>query len=107
MREVRSGSEASAAAGRSFASIAALAGNVSARIREVVDELNQMAAGSGQIVAAIREIDVIGSKTAASAEEAAATTDEQSASAGGIASASQDLARMAAELQLLIGRFQT
>ncbi len=107
MREVRSGSEASAAAGRSFASIAALAGNVSARIREVVDELNQMAAGSGQIVAAIREIDVIGSKTAASAEEAAATTDEQSASAGGIASASQDLARMAADLQLLIGRFQT
>ncbi|MDT8899843.1 methyl-accepting chemotaxis protein [Anaeroselena agilis] len=104
--EVRGGTEAAGAAVRAFASIDAFAGDVAARIRDVVADLNQVVAGSEQVVATIREIDGIGKQTSASAVAVAATVAEQSTAASGIAAASQELARMAEELQLLVGRFR-
>lgn len=105
-REARGGTEAVNAAGRSFAAIAALAGDVSAQIGDMAAEINQVAAGSGQIVSAVREIDGISRRTADSASSVAATVEQQTTAMDGIAAASQDLAKMAEELQALVGRFR-
>ncbi len=105
-QEVKAGTEIVAGAGHSFQEIMALVSHGATQVREISAAVQQMAAGSQQIVAAVRDIDAISKETAGQAQTVSAATEEQSATMEEIASSSQALAKLAEELQAAVARFR-
>ena len=64
-----------------------------------------MALGSQQIVATVRDIDIISQENAGQTQTVSAAMEEQSAAMGEIAESSQTLAKMAEKLNGAIQKF--
>lgn len=79
---------------------------ISSQIKEITLAIDQLAAGSQQIVGAVTHLNELGKETAAEAQTVSAATEEQLASAEEIASASQALARLAQEFQQSVSIFR-
>ncbi|MBP2651036.1 MAG: hypothetical protein H6Q74_1861 [Firmicutes bacterium] len=104
-REVKVGADVVNNAGKAFKEIVALIGEVSSQVREISAAMEQMASGSHQIVASVRDIDRISKDAAGQTQTVSAATEEQSASMEEIAAASQALARLAEQLQGEVRKF--
>ncbi len=105
-REVKVGTEVVNTAGETFNEITLLASQVSSQIKEITVTIQQMAGGSQQIVASAKAIDNLSKENAGHTQTVSAATQEQSATMQEIASSSHSLARMAQDLQDVIGRFK-
>lgn len=103
--EVRVGTEVVEGAGLAFADIERLIRQVSEQMSDISAAIEQMAAGSNQVVTSIRQIDQISRQTADQTHTVSAASEEQSASIEEIAASSQSLAKMADELQNVIKKF--
>ena len=104
-REVKLGAEVVNAAGQAFNEIVGLVTQVSDRVKEVSDTIEQMAVGSQQIVGSVNKIDKLSKEAAGQAQNVSAATEEQSASMEEIASSSQSLAQLAIDLRDAVGKF--
>jgi len=105
--EVKIGTRVVGSAGQSFQDIAASIDQLSAQVKEVATVMQQMAIDSQQIVGMMQDIDQATKENASQTQTVSATTQEQSAAVEEIASSSQGLAKLAAELQDVIGKFRT
>ena len=105
-REVNVGSEVVNTAGKAFKEISTFIDQLADQIKETSASIGQMASGSQQIVASVRDIDQISKDTASRTQTVSAATEEQSASMEEIAASSQALAKMAEELQGVVRRFR-
>ncbi|SDF51924.1 methyl-accepting chemotaxis protein [Sporolituus thermophilus] len=103
---VRMGAEVVNTAGQTFREIVSLVTRISSQIKEITVAIDQLAAGSQQIVGAVAHLNELGKETAAEAQTVSAATEEQLASAEEIASASQALARLAQEFQQSVSVFR-
>jgi len=93
-------------AGNDFKNIYQAIQQLSAQVREISIAIEDMAIGSQQIVTAVGKIETVSKIGASETESASAVTQEQSASIEEIASSSQELARLAENLQQTINKFQ-
>ena len=89
-----------------FKSIVGSIENLSREFVVVSDSINKMADGSTIMLSAIEEIDKVSKSNADEAQSVSAATEEQSASMQEIASASQNLANLAGNLQTEVKRFK-
>jgi len=105
--QVRLGSDVVNSAGKAFGDVVEHINNISVQVREISQEIEQMASGSQQIVLSVRDIDAISRSAVDQTQTVSAATEEQSASMQEIAASSQSLARMAEELQKAVRRFKT
>lgn len=105
--QVRLGSDVVNSAGRAFGDVVGHINNISVQVREISQEIEQMASGSQQIVLSVKDIDSISRSAVDQTQTVSAATEEQSASMQEIAASSQSLARMAEELQKAVRRFKT
>ena len=104
-REVKLGAEVVNTAGQAFREIVELVNQVSVQGKEISMTVAQIATGSQQIVGSVNRIDTLSKKTAGEAQSVSAATEEQSASMEEIAASSQSLAKLAADLREIVGRF--
>jgi len=105
-REVKLGTEVVNSAGQAFQEIVRLIQQVSTQVDGISVAIEQMANGSQYLVSAVQDIDVISRETAGRTETVSAATEEQSVSMEEILASSQELAKMAAELQGAIDKFK-
>jgi methyl-accepting chemotaxis protein len=105
-KEVAAGANVVQSAGATFNDIANQLGGVSGQIKEITAAIHELAQGSQQIVASVRDIDQVSKQTAEQTETVSAATEEQAAAMGEIASSSQSLAKLAEDLQHSISRFR-
>lgn len=103
--EVRVGTEVVNRAGLAFAEIETLISQVSLQMGDIAAAIQQMAAGSHEIVASVKEIERISKDTADQTHTVSAAGEEQSASIEEIAASSQALSKMAGELQAMLRKF--
>jgi len=103
--EVISGIKFVNTAGHSFRQIQGSINEAVTEIQEVSAAVQQMAAGSEQIVASMKLINEVAESSASGTQEVSAATEEQLASMQEITVSADSLAKMAEELQLLIGKF--
>lgn len=103
--EVRVGTEVVNRAGLAFAEIETLICQVSLQMGDIAAAIQQMAAGSHEIVASVKEIERISKDTADQTHTVSAAGEEQSASIEEIAASSQALSKMAGELQAMLRKF--
>jgi methyl-accepting chemotaxis protein len=104
--EVKVGSGVVNNAGQAFEQILTLVNQVSGQAKDMAQAIGQMAAGSQQIVTAMKAIDDVSKETAAETQSVSASTEEQSATMEQIAASSQSLARLAQDLQAALRRFR-
>ena len=104
--EVKHGTAAVDAAGKSFADIFGAIHEISEQMREVSTVMEEMAKGSEQIVSSMQDIDKLGKESASQAQNVAAATQEQSATTEEIAAASEALAKLAEELSQSVHQFR-
>lgn len=104
-REVKLGAEVVHTAGQAFQEIVALVDQVSDQVQDISAAIGQMDKGSQQIVNSVSQIDNLSKKTAAEAQTVSAATEEQSASMEEIAASSQNLAKLAIDLQKTVSKF--
>ena len=104
--EVKHGTAAVDAAGKSFADIFGAIHEISEQMREVSTVMEEMAKGSDQIVSSMQDIDKLGKESASQAQNVAAATQEQSATTEEIAAASEALAKLAEELSQSVHQFR-
>jgi methyl-accepting chemotaxis protein len=93
-------------AGKSFKEIEQAVTNVSADIREMSSTVQEISRETEQMVVAIEKVGDTSEMTAAGTQSMAASTEEQLAAMDEISSSSDSLAKMAEELQQLIGKFK-
>jgi methyl-accepting chemotaxis protein len=105
-REAKTGTAVVTTAGFAFREIAALVTHVSGQVKDISSTLQQMAAGSQQIVGSVRKIDELGSKSAGEAQGVSEAAEEQLASMEEIAASSQALAKLAEDLQSAVNGFR-
>ncbi|GBG57567.1 methyl-accepting chemotaxis protein TlpB [Sporomusaceae bacterium FL31] len=103
--EVKVGTEVVNRAGSAFAEIEALISQVSLQMGDIAAAIQQMAAGSHEIVASVKEIERISKDTADQTHTVSAAGEEQSASIEEIAASSQALSKMAGDLQAMLRKF--
>lgn len=103
--EVKVGTEVVNQAGLAFAEIETLISQVSLQMGDIAAAIQQMAAGSHEIVASVKEIERISKDTADQTHTVSAAGEEQSASIEEIAASSQALSKMAGELQAMLRKF--
>lgn len=103
--EVKLGAEVVNGAGVAFREIVELVNQVSVQGKEISTTVGEIAIGSEQIVGSVKVIDNLSKKTAGEAQSVSAATEEQSASMEEIAASSQSLAKSAADLREIVGRF--
>lgn len=104
--EVKHGTAAVDAAGKSFADIFGAIHEISEQMREVSTVMEEMAKGSEQIVSSMQDIDKLSKESASQAQNVAAATQEQSATTQEIAAASEALAKLAEELSHSVHMFR-
>jgi methyl-accepting chemotaxis protein len=105
-RDVEQGVELANVAGKEFAAIAGLIETLSTQIREISAAVEEMAAGTQRLVQSVGAIEQSSKAGADEANTVSAATEEQLASMTEIASASENLARLASELQQQISKFR-
>lgn len=104
--EVNTGRELVDSAGQSFTQIQLDIENVASKIQMINSSIQEINAGSDELVHTIKNAEEIAMKTTDNSATVAATAQEQSASVVEITSASESLASMAEELQQIIGKFK-
>lgn len=105
-REVKVGTEVVTVAGKAFEEIVGLVEGVSGQVREISAVMQQMASGSQQIVASVKDIDKLSKAAVGQAQSVSAATEEQSACMQEIASSSQSLSKLAQDLQEAVSQFR-
>ncbi|WP_371363430.1 Methyl-accepting chemotaxis protein McpA [Sporomusa rhizae] len=105
-REVKLGAEVVTSASQAFKEIVGLVTAVSERIKEISSAIQQMAGGSQQAVGSVKKIESISRQAAGEAQTVSAAMQEQTSTMNGIASASENLAMLAQELQSAISKFR-
>lgn len=93
-------------AGKSFKEIEQAVSTVSTTIREMSSSVQEISKETEQMVVAIEKVGDTSEMTAAGTQSMAASTEEQLAAMDEINSSSNSLAKMAEELQQLIGKFK-
>jgi methyl-accepting chemotaxis protein len=93
-------------AGTSFKEIEQAVSDVSTTIREMSSSVQEISKETQQMVVAIEKVGDTSEMTAAGTQSMAASTEEQLAAMDEINSSSDSLAKMAEELQQLIGKFK-
>jgi len=104
--EVKLGQEVVNASGQAFQEIANFVSQGAEQMKKVSVAIDQMSAGSQQILGSVKQIDVLSKKASGEAQTVSAATEEQSAAMEEIASSSQALARLAQTLQNEVSKFQ-
>ena len=104
--EVRVGTENIMSMGESFRKIIEIVENVSSQVQEISSAISGMAVSGQEIVGHIRTIGESSRSAAEEAETVSAATEEQSASVQEIAHASNELAKMAMDLQREVQKFK-
>lgn len=104
--EVVSGMGLADTAGESFEHINQTVSEVTRQIQNVSDSVQKVATGTRQMVETIDIVNDVSESSAKGMNEVAASTEEQMATMEEVAAASATLAKMAEELQELIGRFK-
>ena len=104
--EVKNGTAAVHTAGQAFTEITDLVGQVSAQVTDMSAAIQQIAAGSQEVVTAVNRIDEIGNQSVEEIANVSAAAEQQSASMEEIASSSSHLAKLAQELDQLIHKFK-
>lgn len=104
--KIREGVQLTGEAGKSFQIISKSIHGVTAQIEQICAKVQQMNKGTGQLVQSMAEIEKRSQTTAGYAQNVAAATEEQTASMEEIASATQVLGQMAAELQQTVDGFK-
>lgn len=89
-----------------FKSIVIAIETLSHEIIDVSKAIETMASGNASMLASIQDIDQISTKNSDDAQSVSAATEEQSASMQEIASASQNLATLAGDLQSEVSKFK-
>lgn len=97
-KEVESGIEIVNSAGQAFAQIEESVDNVAAQIREVTNEVQDLAAGTEIVFRSVEEINTSAKTSASGTQNIAAATEEQLASMEEISASSASLAQMAEDL---------
>ncbi|MDR3560274.1 MAG: HAMP domain-containing methyl-accepting chemotaxis protein [Negativicutes bacterium] len=105
--EVKIGTRVVGSAGQAFQDIVAAIDQMAVQVKEVAAAIQHMAADSQRVVGMMQDIDKVTKDNAAQTQTVSATTQEQSAAVEEIASSSQGLAKLAADLQHVIGKFRT
>lgn len=105
-REVKVGTEVIEVAGDAFHEIVELVEKISIQVQENSAAIQQMATASGKVESTVNQIDQLSKKAADETQIVSASTEEQSAVMEEIASSSQSLANLAAELQEAIHKFK-
>jgi methyl-accepting chemotaxis protein len=98
-RGVAAGIEAVSTTGRIFSEIAASIVSLSDQIADVSSSIEKIAAGNQELVASISEIEKISKDNLNEVDHASSGSEHQAASTQQIASSSQNLAALAAELR--------
>jgi len=104
--EVKRGNEVISETIIKFEEIVALVDKVSNTMQETTAAADQMASGSQQIVASVKDIDKISKEILGQAQTVAAATEEQTESTEQIVEGSQSLAKMSEDLQRAIQKFK-
>lgn len=104
-KDVKVGIEVVAMANTSFSEIALLVESISTQMQVISGTISHISIGTQQIVASVREVDLISTATADQAQTVSAGVEEQTASMEQISTASRDLSIMACELQDVIRKF--
>jgi methyl-accepting chemotaxis protein len=104
--EVADGMHAVSIAGQSFEKILSSVDTVTAQIQEVSAATSQLSTNAAQFTRAIDEIAAITETTDANVQHVSAAAQEQLASMEEIISSSTALARMAEQLQEIVGKFK-
>ncbi|MDF2569075.1 MAG: mcpB 2 [Sporomusa sp.] len=104
--EVSKGSEVVSKAGTAFEEIEIHVKKVSEITKGIANGLSKAVDASTQVLAATKEVDMIGKEIASQAQNISAATEEQSASMQEIASSSQSLNYLAEELQSAVRQFK-
>ena len=106
-QDVQLGTEMVVEAGQTFREIAELVTAGSSQVKAISTAVQQMAAGSRQIVDSVKRMDNLSTKSSDESQSVSAAAQEQLASMEEIASSSQALAKMAEDLQTLVAKFRT
>ena len=104
--EVRRGGEVVDQTGASFAQISQLIERVSAEMGNVSASIQELSGSSQEIVGVVHRMEQISHDSAGQASFITSATDEQTTSVAEIASASKELAGLAAELQAAVQVFR-
>jgi methyl-accepting chemotaxis protein len=104
--EVHKGTEVVNNAGAAFRDIMSHVQKVAEIASGAACGLAELATGSGQVLAAVGEVETISRDIASQAQNISAATEEQSASMEEIASSSEALAKLAEELQTAVRQFR-
>jgi methyl-accepting chemotaxis protein len=104
--EVNTGIEVVHEAGNSFEQIQRLIHEVADQFQEVSSAVQQMAASSEQVVRTIDDVTEIAASSAAGTQTVSASAEEQLATMEEITASATALAKMAEELQTLVGQFK-
>ena len=104
--DVKDGIEGVTSAGETFRHIAGSINQVVTQIQEVSATVEEMASSSQLILSSIGQIEEISKDNMDLSQSVSAATEEQTASSDQIASASQGLAGMAQDLQVVISKFR-
>jgi methyl-accepting chemotaxis protein len=105
-KEVSHGIDVIHMAGDSFEKIRQEVNVVATQIHEVSATVRQMAEGSKQVVNSMQAISEVAVMSASGTQNVSAATEEQLATMEEISTSSHDLAKMAEELQSMIGKFK-
>ncbi|SDF00227.1 methyl-accepting chemotaxis protein [Sporomusa acidovorans] len=105
-QEVKIGSEVVNQAGKSFMDIDTQIKQMAFIAQEAADGMKRLASFSTQVLASMKEIEIICREIAGQTQSISAATEEQSASMEEIASSSHHLAQLAEELQATINKFR-
>lgn len=104
--QVKQGTSAVSTTGAAFEEIAGIDEKTAEMVSDILGEIQNLANGSQQIVAAIKKVEELNKVTAGETQTVSAATEEQSASMEEIASSSQSLAQMAGKLQDHVNKFK-
>ena len=94
-------------AGQAFQEIVDHVSGLSLQVQDITGAVQELDQGSQQIVTAVREIETLTHGMTDESQNVSAATEEQAASIHEIATSSQALAKMAADLQTGVSKFQT
>lgn len=104
-KDVEQGITLVSAAGNDFKNISEAIYQLSKQVQEISTAIEDMAVGSQRIVVAVGGFETVSKIGASEAENVSAATQEQSASIEEIAYSSQELAKLAENLQKTINKF--
>ncbi|MBL0388202.1 methyl-accepting chemotaxis protein [Tumebacillus sp. ITR2] len=105
-QEVVSGLDVVNAAGHAFVQIEASIHEVTQQVQEVSASSQQISASTSEMVHSIDQIAALAEANSVGTQNVSAATEEQLASMEEITSSSHELAKMAEELQQLLGKFR-